>query len=445
VLTQPLRVATRVGRVVRLRCAAWLRRGLAANGRQRSHGAPSRKQRRARREQYWLGRSLLIRRRGGLPRRDATRGLLDGFRRHACGGDVAQFQQAFAVVGERRLPGGDREPQIRHRVVARHAGPIEVHLAELVLGPQVIAIRRAAIPLRRRSRIRRNATPFAIEIANRALRGGVTMLRRLAIPRQRLRIVLRDAKSKVVQLTYLKFGRCVSLIRGFAKPLDALRGVASGVIQKRAERELRDRITGGGASARRSERTIDVRFHHEHRRCEEHYAHRLRIIAVALLLAPTTFAQTAPPPDVVYIPTPQPVVEAMLEAANVKESDVVYDLGSGDGRIVITAAKKHGARGVGIEIDPGLVKKASENAAAAGVADRVRFVSQNLFEADIRDATVVTLYLLQSLNEKLRPKLVRELKPGTRVVSHLFNMGPEWPPQKTLTVGASRIYVWTVE
>jgi len=224
-----------------------------------------------------------------------------------------------------------------------------------------------------------------------------------------------------------------------------LRGVASGVIQKRAERELRDRITGGGAGARRSERTIDVRFHHEYRRCEEHDAHRFRIIAVALLLAPTTFAQTAPPPNVVYIPTPQPVVEAMLEAANVKESDVVYDLGSGDGRIVITAAKKHGARGVGIEIDPGLVKKASENAAAAGVADRVRFVSQNLFEADIRDATVVTLYLLQSLNEKLRPKLVRELKPGTRVVSHVFNMGPEWPPQKTLTVGASRIYVWTVE
>jgi ribosomal protein L11 methylase PrmA len=135
----------------------------------------------------------------------------------------------------------------------------------------------------------------------------------------------------------------------------------------------------------------------------------------------------------------------MLDAANVKEGDVVYDLGSGDGRIVITAAKKYGARGVGIDIDPGLVKKAAENAAAAGVSDRVRFASQNLFTADISEATVVTLYLLQSLNERLRPKLVRELKPGTRVVSHVFNMGPEWPPQRTLTVGASRIYMWTVE
>jgi len=164
---------------------------------------------------------------------------------------------------------------------------------------------------------------------------------------------------------------------------------------------------------------------------------------------PATFAQTpakpAPPkPDVLYVPTPQPVVDAMLALANVKKTDVVYDLGSGDGRIVITAAKKYGARGVGIEVDPVLVKKARENAAAAGVSDRVRFVTQNLFSADIRPATVVTLYLLQSLNERLRPKLVRELTPGTRVVSHVFNMGPEWPPERTEMIEASRIFLWTI-
>ncbi len=149
-------------------------------------------------------------------------------------------------------------------------------------------------------------------------------------------------------------------------------------------------------------------------------------------------------PDVVYIPTPQVVVDAMLDIAEVKASDIVYDLGSGDGRIVITAAKKYGARGVGIEIDPALVTSATENARAAGVSDRVRFVNQNLFSADISDATVVTLYLLQSLNERLRPKLVRELKPGARVVSHVFNMGPEWPPAKTLRVGASPVFLWTI-
>jgi SAM-dependent methyltransferase len=152
----------------------------------------------------------------------------------------------------------------------------------------------------------------------------------------------------------------------------------------------------------------------------------------------------APPRDVVYVPTPQATVEAMLELASVAPTDVVYDLGSGDGRIVITAAKKYGARGVGIEIDPGLVKQATESAAAAGVAGKVRFVAANLFDARISDATVVTLYLLQSLNERLRPKLVRELRPGTRVVSHVFNMGPEWPPEKTLTLERSRIYLWTI-
>lgn len=160
-----------------------------------------------------------------------------------------------------------------------------------------------------------------------------------------------------------------------------------------------------------------------------------------------SFAQLLPPqavPDVPYIPTPQAVVEAMLQAADVKENDVVYDLGSGDGRIVITAAKRYGAHGVGIEIDPALVMKATENAAAAGVSDRVRFVAENIFAADISEATVVTLYLLQSINERLRPRLVRGLKPGARVVSHVFNMGPEWPPTKQFMVGKSRVYLWTV-
>ena len=168
---------------------------------------------------------------------------------------------------------------------------------------------------------------------------------------------------------------------------------------------------------------------------------------LALLLAVTTLSAQAPAkkePDVIYVPTPQPVVEAMLDLAQVKRTDVVYDLGSGDGRIVITAARKYGARGVGIEMDPALVKNARENAAAAGVANRVRFVTADLFTADLRPATVVTLYLLQSINERLRPKLVRELKPGTRVVSHVFNMGPEWPPEKVIDVDRSRVFLWTI-
>jgi trans-aconitate methyltransferase len=173
------------------------------------------------------------------------------------------------------------------------------------------------------------------------------------------------------------------------------------------------------------------------------------VCAVVLLYMPVTLAQAPAASakakaDVVYVPTPQPVVDAMLALASVKKTDVVYDLGSGDGRIVITAAQKYGARGVGIELDPDLVKKARANAAAARVSNKVRFVTQNLFEADLRPATVVTLYLLQSINERLRPKLVRELSPGARVVSHVFNMGPEWPPERTETIDRSRIYLWSI-
>jgi len=178
---------------------------------------------------------------------------------------------------------------------------------------------------------------------------------------------------------------------------------------------------------------------------------RTWVMGLALLLLPhpriggaRAQAQTGAVPDVVYIPTPQPVVDAMLEGAGVKASDVVYDLGSGDGRIVITAARKYGARGVGIELDPVLVRKATENAATAGVSDRVRFTAGNIFDANIGEATVVTLYLLQSINERLRPKLVRELKPGTRVVSHVFNMGPEWPPERKMIVDRSPVFFWTI-
>ena len=172
------------------------------------------------------------------------------------------------------------------------------------------------------------------------------------------------------------------------------------------------------------------------------------VIAIIAACIATPLASAQAPakkqPDVIYVPTPQPVVEAMLELARVKRGDVVYDLGSGDGRIVIAAAKKYGATGVGFEIDPALVKKARENAAAAGVSKQVRFVTQDLFTADLSKATVVTLYLLQSINERLRPKLVRQLKPGTRIVSHVFNMGPEWPPEQTVTIDRSRIFLWSV-
>jgi 23S rRNA G2445 N2-methylase RlmL len=183
-----------------------------------------------------------------------------------------------------------------------------------------------------------------------------------------------------------------------------------------------------------------------HRRLDYKSVLAAAIVGTVLVAGlPRARAQSAAPaPDVAYIPTPQPVVDAMLDAAGVKESDVVYDLGSGDGRIVITAARKYKARGVGIELDPTLVKKATDNAAVAGVADRVRFVTGNVFTADISEASVVTLYLLQSINERLRPRLVRELKPGTRVISHVFNMGPEWPPEKKLMVDRSPVFLWTI-
>jgi ribosomal protein L11 methylase PrmA len=168
-------------------------------------------------------------------------------------------------------------------------------------------------------------------------------------------------------------------------------------------------------------------------------------VCAALLAAGVFAQQPAPQKDVPYVPTPQEVVDEMLKLADVTKDDVVYDLGCGDGRLVITAVKKFGARrGVGVDIDPERIRESNENAKAAGVADRVEFRVQNLFETDFKEATVVTLYLLPDVNLKLRPKLL-ELKPGTRIVSHAFDMG-DWKPEKTVTVepGKRTVYFWTV-
>ena len=162
-----------------------------------------------------------------------------------------------------------------------------------------------------------------------------------------------------------------------------------------------------------------------------------------LLLALALFVPPALARDVPFVPTPERVVEKMLEVAKVGPRDVVYDLGSGDGRIVIAAAKKHGARAVGIDIDPERIKEARDNARRAGVSDRVEFRQEDLFKADFREATVVTMYLLTGVNQKLRPKLLAELKPGTRIVSHAFDMG-DWKPEVTAKVGTSTVYYWVV-
>lgn len=148
-------------------------------------------------------------------------------------------------------------------------------------------------------------------------------------------------------------------------------------------------------------------------------------------------------PDVLYIPTPQEVVNEMLKMAQVTKDDVIYDLGSGDGRIPITAAQKYGTRGVGIDIDPERVQEAQENAREAGVTDRVEFLQQDLFASDIGEATVVTLYLLPELNLRLRPQLFEQLKPGTRIVSHAFDMG-DWEPDRVVVAEGSTIYLWIV-
>src|SRR3972149_4016249 len=175
-------------------------------------------------------------------------------------------------------------------------------------------------------------------------------------------------------------------------------------------------------------------------------SHLLVASAVALpCAAAAQLEQYSQPPvvegkDVIWVPTPDHAVDRMLALARVGPQDLVVDLGSGDGRIPIVAAKRYGARGLGIEFSPDLVAVSRRNARAEGVADRARFVQADFFEADFRDATVVTLYLLPSLNVKLRPKLL-DMKPGTRVVSHVFRMG-DWEPDETLKLGASELFLW---
>jgi precorrin-6B methylase 2 len=149
-------------------------------------------------------------------------------------------------------------------------------------------------------------------------------------------------------------------------------------------------------------------------------------------------------PDVIFVPTPHDVVDAMLKVAKVGKGDVLYDLGSGDGRIPITAAQTYGiARGVGIDINPERIKEANQNLREAGVGDRVRFINADLFESDLSEATVITLYLLPELNLKLLPKLLKELKPGTRIVSHAFDMGT-WKPEQALNVAGRNVYFWKI-
>jgi precorrin-6B methylase 2 len=160
------------------------------------------------------------------------------------------------------------------------------------------------------------------------------------------------------------------------------------------------------------------------------------------LLAQAAQAPARRAPDVVFVPTPNEVIDKMLDLAKVSAKDVVYDLGCGDGRIVIAAAKR-GARAVGIDIDPQRIKEATANITAEKLSNRVRLIEGDLFEADISEATVVTLYLLNRLNEKLKPKLMKELKPGTRVVSHAFDMG-DWAPEQRVSVGGTSVYLWRI-
>lgn len=168
-----------------------------------------------------------------------------------------------------------------------------------------------------------------------------------------------------------------------------------------------------------------------------------RVFSVVIVAALLQFKRL-PQPDVKYVATPQPMVDAMLALARVTSDDIVYDLGSGDGRIPITAARIYGARGVGIEIDPFYLRIASDNLKQAGIADRVRFVNDDLFAVDVSEATVVTLFLLPQVNLRLLPKLQRELRPGTRVVSHQYHFGDAWPPEQTQEIDGLTIYLFRV-
>jgi SAM-dependent methyltransferase len=171
---------------------------------------------------------------------------------------------------------------------------------------------------------------------------------------------------------------------------------------------------------------------------------RALLAAVLLLVAQTPDPQhPSRPPDMFFAATPQPIVTAMLQLAHVTADDVVYDLGSGDGRIVILAAQRFGARGVGIEIDPRLVALSRQLAHEAGVDDKVRFIEDDFYKADISNATVVTMWLSPTINEELAPKLLRELHPGARIVSHQFPIG-RWMPDDQVTIGDEHVFLWRV-
>ena len=167
------------------------------------------------------------------------------------------------------------------------------------------------------------------------------------------------------------------------------------------------------------------------------------LLAVLTLAAASPQLRHSKVPDVKYVPTPQNVVEVMLEMAHVTSRDTVWDLGSGDGRIPITAAQKYGARAVGVEIDPRLVELSRQVARDGEVGDRVKFVQGDFFTTDVSEATVVTLWLSEGLNARLEPKLRRELRPGSRIVSHQFRMAG-WPEERKLRVDGEDVYLWIV-
>lgn len=170
----------------------------------------------------------------------------------------------------------------------------------------------------------------------------------------------------------------------------------------------------------------------------------MAVLGVVLAGLPIAAQDSEIHKDVPYVPTPPDVVEAMLKLGNVSPGDVHYDLGCGDGRIVIMAVQKFGAaRGTGYDIDPQRIKEANENAKQAGVTDKTRFILGNLFDADFHDASIVTLYLLPDVNLRLRPKLLKDLKVGSRIVSHQFDMG-DWPPDKKIQLDWRTVYMWTV-
>jgi SAM-dependent methyltransferase len=166
----------------------------------------------------------------------------------------------------------------------------------------------------------------------------------------------------------------------------------------------------------------------------------------AVVLPSLANAQSVPQKrlDVPFEPTPQAMVDRMLALAKVDSDDLLYDLGCGDGRIVITAASRYGARGVGIDIDPERIREAQENAKAAGVEGNTRFQVGDLFTSDFSAATVVTLFLWPHINRKLRPELWRQLRIGTRIVSYVWDMGAEWPPERTDYFGGKKIHFWTI-